>query len=261
MKTKVKKILLLLSWLIIISGVTFLSVRALKEHKAKTCLSLDIEISSDGKGLFFTENQILKIIEDSVGEIEGALFSEIDMRHIKRVLGHIPYFENLRVYSTLAGEIKIEIKQRTPVIRVFNTQGESFYIDKKGVLMPLSRNYTAHVLIAGGHITESYRHLYDLTLPAALGLYPHLLSVYTLALSIVEDEYWHAMIDQILIAENGDIEFTTRLGTHKVILGDLEDLHGKLGNLKLFYQRVLKKKGWNAYNIINLKYKNRVICS
>jgi cell division protein FtsQ len=45
------------------------------------------------------------------------------------------------------------------------------------------------------------------------------------------------------------------------LLGDAHDLDEKFRKLFAFYRYGLNKIGWNKYSIINIKFKNQVICS
>jgi cell division protein FtsQ len=49
--------------------------------------------------------------------------------------------------------LKARVKQKTPIARVFNSNG-SFYIDYKGGRMPLSDNFTARVPLVSGEINK-----------------------------------------------------------------------------------------------------------
>ncbi len=78
---------------------------------------------------------------------------------------------------------------------------------------------------------------------------------------IEKDEFLKAQIQQIFINEKNDIELVPMVGDHKIILGDKKDLDTKFRKLLLLYQKGLSKTGWNQYSIINLKFKNQVICT
>ena len=44
-------------------------------------------------------------------------------------------------------------------------------------------------------------------------------------------------------------------------LGTLDEFEEKLANLKLFYEQAIPKVGWEKYSMINLKYKNQIVCT
>ena len=52
------------------------------------------------------------------------------------------------LYITIDGTLHSLIKQRTPVARII-TSNETFYLDKEGVKVPLSNQYSAVLLVTG----------------------------------------------------------------------------------------------------------------
>ena len=68
-----------------------------------------------------------------------------------------PYVYNADVFKTMNGILKINVIQRKPIIRIYNTQNQQYYIDDKGVKMPLNDNYPIRVLIANGNIDSVYK--------------------------------------------------------------------------------------------------------
>ena len=60
---------------------------------------------------------------------------------------------------------------------------------------------------------------------------------------------------------NGDMELVPRVGDHTILIGDDQQIHEKFEKLFLFYMEGLNKAGWNKYKVINLKYKDQVVCT
>ena len=78
---------------------------------------------------------------------------------------------------------------------------------------------------------------------------------------ITHDKFLKAQIDQVYVTEGGEFELIPRIGNHVILLGKAVDLDDKFRKLYAFYKLGLNKIGWNKYNIINIKYKNQVVCS
>jgi cell division protein FtsQ len=57
------------------------------------------------------------------------------------------------------------------------------------------------------------------------------------------------------------VELTPTVGNHQIILGKIADYRENLNKLQLFYEKGLAEVGWNRYSVINLKYKNQVVCT
>jgi cell division protein FtsQ len=78
---------------------------------------------------------------------------------------------------------------------------------------------------------------------------------------VQQNPFWNDQIVQVYRSTNGDYEIIPRVGAHQIQFGKMENYETKLNNLKLLYDKGLKKYGWNNYNKINLKYSNQIICT
>ena len=58
-----------------------------------------------------------------------------------------------------------------------------------------------------------------------------------------------------------EIEMIPRIGNHTVVIGNDMFLEEKFNKLSVFYREGLNKKGWDKYSIINLKFKDQVVCT
>lgn len=150
----------------------------------------------------------------------------------------------MSVYKTPSGNINIEITQKTPVLRVFSTQG-SYYIDERGHIMPVSPRYATYLPIASGNIEKSFATT----------------DLYKFALFLQKHDFWNNQIEQIYVYPNKEVELIPRVGDHRIFLGSFDDFREKMDHLQLFYEQAIPKVGWEKYRIINLKYKNQIVCT
>ena len=84
--------------------------------------------------------------------------------------------------------------------------------------------------------------------------------IYYLVEYINDDSFWSAQIDQIYVDNNDEIDLIPRVGNQLIHLGSIENLEGKLRNLAELYDKVLPEVGWNKYSMINLEYKDQIVC-
>jgi len=150
--------------------------------------------------------------------------------------------------------IHIEISQRQPLLRIINAGGQDFYIDRNGLKMPISPNFTANVLVANGHILERFTGKVD-TLNTKMAA-----DLYKTALFLKKDSLWEAQIEQIFVNDKEDIELIPRVGNQRIILGNADSLEVKMGNLRVFYKKAMPQVGWDTYKTINIKYTNQIVC-
>jgi cell division protein FtsQ len=261
-----KKLLIILVWIILIAGLGVVLGFAEKEHQSTLCGKCDIFIKYNSDDYFLTVDDVNNYFAGKGIKIKGAPLSDINTGDIEAAVYSIPYVEKVDASMTISGDVEIDIIQKRPIVKVYNKYGKDFYIDDKGGLMPSSDNYTARLLIANGYIGDYYNPYTSLNVTDSLGkdtlvMQTAIYKIYRMAQYISNDTFWKAMIEELFINDKGDIEMFTKIGEQSVIFGDIDNMDEKFDNLLIFYKQGLNKVGWSKYKTINLKYKNQVVCS
>ena len=88
-----------------------------------------------------------------------------------------------------------------------------------------------------------------------------LASAHRLGLLLEKDDFLRLLVSQIYIEPHGDLRMEPRIGKHSIIVGDSTGLESKLENLEAFYRQGLVRGPWDRYELINLKYKDQVVCT
>ena len=135
--------------------------------------------------------------------------------------------------------------QRIPVLRVMSANGENYYLDNKGTVMPPSAKCVAHLAVATGKIDKNF---------AKNKLYPF-------GMYLQNDPFWNAQIEQIHVLSGKTVELVPRVGDHLIYLGRIDGYERKLKRVKVFYQKALNQVGWNKYSRISVEFDNQVICT
>jgi cell division protein FtsQ len=215
---------------------------------------------------FIDREEVLSIV--NAGKIKGNAIGSINISLLEKKLMSNSFVEKAEVYSTVDGKLQISVLQRNPLVRIINMNDEHFYIDRNGKFMPVSDRYSTPVIVASGYIYDAYS-MMQVPQWAEDSAYniiqienkPVINQVFEVAAFLAADTFWNAQTEQIYVNESREIELIPRIGSHKIILGSTEDLEEKFSRLYIFYTRGLKHTGWNNYSIINLKYKNQVVCT
>jgi cell division protein FtsQ len=266
-KINYRKVLSLFAWILTGAGLIMsLSFVVKKERKVKVN-SLDIAIDGNGENVFITGEELRGLLSSGETSVTEKTFSQVDLAEVESRLASHPSIAAAEVAADVSGRVHVTVTQREPVLRVINKDGESYYIDAEGRLMPLNENFTARVLVATGEIFEPYSRRYQFTVGqiARNKIFSEvsLLDDLALVAGIVrKDSVLSAMIHQIHVSREKELELFPVIGNHRIILGDVTDLETKLKKLKLFYKEGLSKSdGWSKYGAINLKFKNLVVCT
>lgn len=266
-KINYKKVLTAVLWITAIAGLAA-SLGFASANQGNTMVkSLQIGIGNSEENAFLTEADVRKFFDDRNDKIVSNKLKNINIPELEKALNAHPAIENAEVSQSMNGEVKVEITQRTPVVRIINKNGESYYIDSQSKLMPLSDNFSARVIVASGEIFEPYARRYQLPVSAIIESKTFcevsvLDDIYKVVSFINNDAELSALIHQIYVNSDHELELFPAVGNHKIVFGDGNDIAVKFNKLKLFYTQGLNKSDtWNKYGVINLKYKDQVVCT
>jgi len=261
---RIIKFLKITMWILLLAGVVVLLGFINIEQSDRPVRKISINITYGKADKLITISDIDSLLRKSRGELKGKPLGIINTAAIANLIRTQAYVSNVDVYETNEGYLNIDISQREPILRIVNQYQEGFYLDRDGNPLPLNSNYPAHVLVANGFIKDSF--IKNTRLRVSLSDDPNrqdslLTGLFKLAVFLTGDPYFRTAIDQIYVNEWQEVELIPRKGNHVVLLGDTEDMEGKLKKLFIFYTKGLNEIGWNKYQIINIKYKNQVVCS
>ena len=211
----------------------------------------------NGKG-FLTQQDIrsLFVVGDSIHNIK---VKNLNLKRIKSELSKDPYVENADAFLNISGDLIVNVKEKVALLRLVNYKEQSCYIDLKGSLFPLGKDYSERALFVNGYIhaplitgKSVQDSIYSKTLLPGL---------YDLAMKIYSNPFLNSEISQIFINSQGNVDLIPELGDFIIHFGNLDEKEIKLENLEAFYKQALVKEGWNKYNSINLAFTNQVICT
>ena len=227
------------------------------------CKDVRINVLDSVRSRFVTAEYISQMVENKDNVLRGVLFDSINFQNLEHKLNAHPPIRRVNIFKTFDGVVHIDITQRTPIVRIINSFGESFYIDQYGETLKHSRGYSAHVLVATGHINFrlGQENINVLDTDYQTGTRNVLLELFQLANYINEDKFWKAQIQQIEVNRDREFELIPMVGAHVIIFGTFENHEEKFSRLKLFYRNGLSVKGWNTYSKINLKYEGQIVAT
>jgi cell division protein FtsQ len=213
------------------------------EAMAKQCSEVKIDIEKESMEGFLNPEEVKKLLSQHQLYPLSQPMNAVSPRKMEETLQKSPFIEEAECYKTLSGHVCINIKQRVPVIRIMAVNGDSYYLDNHGNIMP-ETGYVTDILIATGYISKKYAQT--------------VLS--KIAKHIISNSFWRNQAVQLNVLANGTIEMVPRVGDHIVYLGSPTHIDNKLERLRKFYIYGLNKAGWNKYNYINVEFNNQIIC-
>lgn len=197
--------------------------------------------------VYFTNNENLYITADSVDNllIQNQVIAQsvgkesLDLSKVEAMLDQHDMIENAEVYLSVDGKLGALITQRQPIARVMGNT--SYYIDRNGMHMPLSKSHSARVPLVTGLTRD------------------HVTEVFPLLEYITEDDFLRKQITSIHRNNDGSYDARIREFDFVVSLGRVSGMERKFSNFKAFYQKAMKDQKLDAYSRVNLRFGNQVV--
>jgi cell division protein FtsQ len=237
-----QKLIEIVKWILLLSVIVLLMAFSVNKQKLTTCNVFDVEIVSSEND-FIDSKTVEEFLKNKNLHPSGKFRTEIAIDEMEKNIANHPSVQNANAFSDIRGNIKVEIKQRNPIVRV-QTINKSFYIDESGKKMPLSEVYTSRVLVITGNVN-----------------YYKIDELFLMSKFITDSPFWKAQIMQMHLEENEEITLIPRVGYQQIVFGKPINIEEKFRKLKLFYEKGISDKGWNNYSHINLKFKNQIVCT
>lgn len=208
----------------------------------------------DQNGDFFTDQlEILNLLNaQSTDYVLGLSIKDLDLKTLEsRVEGH-PFIKDAQVFRDVRGNLMVQVEQAQPIARIFNRSGSDQYIDIDGTLLPTNERHTARV-----PIVEMER---NFSWDTNINETEYGRKVLDMLRFIEADKFWKAQIAQLVIHKDGEVTMLPQVTKQEIAFGMPVDFEGKFKKLKVFYKEILPNKGWNTYSMVNLKFKNQIVC-
>ncbi|VXD15951.1 cell division protein FtsQ/DivIB [Marinoscillum sp. 108] len=208
----------------------------------------------DQNGDFFTDQlEIMSLLNaGNTDYVLGQSISMLDLKALELRVEANPFVKEAQIYRDVKGNLVVNVEQAQPIARIFNRNGPDQYIDADGTLLPTNARHTARVPIL--ELERSFSWAENIT-ETDYGK-----DILKMLKYVEKDEFWRAQIAQIVIARDGELTLLPQVTKQEIKFGMPDDLEGKFKKLKIFYKEILPNKGWNTYSLVNLKFKDQIVC-
>ncbi|WP_188048769.1 cell division protein FtsQ/DivIB [Flavobacterium sp. GP15] len=192
---------------------------------------------------FIKQETVNKLLIENNSAVTSIEKVNLDLNKLEKNLNSHQMIEKSDVFVSIDGVLKAVVKQKTPVSRVFDSNG-SFYIDYEGDRMPLSSNFTARVPLVSGEINKNNNE--DLA---------------ELFRVIFDDSFLKKNIIGIQIMPNGSLIMLNRNFNYQIDFGNLNNVERKFKNYKAFFQKAVLDSSLYKYKKIDLRFTEQVVCT
>lgn len=241
-------------WVTLGTGTLVLLMAGLNREAVKTCQGVEVDMEGVNDHFFINKEDIIDIVKKESGpQLRGRPLTSFHTGRMEARLRRDIWIESAEVYFDRNGIMRISIREKDPIARVFCRDGRSFYVDRSDHILPLSNRHSARLPVFTGFPSSL-----SVLSPADSLL---LRDVKAISLKIQQDAFLMAMIDQVQINQPDDFELIPKLGEQEIRLGDARNLDDKFAKMKLFYRKVVPVYGWGHYRKVDLSYREQLVAT
>lgn len=243
-------------WLfgIAILAIGYVVIIAAQTKKLDTIQKTNVMMIDQGQSeQMIMDFEVIKLLKIGFGtDFTGLALSDVFLNEIEEVLLESPYISSCDASIDAVANLNIQVGQRTPELRIQNG-AKGYYLDNEGSRIPLSKHYSAQVLLAKGHLPT----ISD-TSDAVKN--KNLDEMYQVNKWITLNPVLSAISSHLEIDKDGTINIIPIAGPDRIIIGSTEDIAEKLEKLLVFYQDPEKFKHWADYKKIDLRFEKQIVC-
>jgi len=237
-----KKAILYIKILLLTAVIIVLYAFAQQKNKQKKIEDIEVEFI-ENQPTFLSAEIVNKLLIQSENGLLNKPKTLINLHRVEQEVLKNNMIENAEIFITPSGKLKASIVQRVPIARI-NNRSKVYYIDRQGLAMPLSANYSQRVPLVTGVVNKEMEK-----------------EVFFLIQKLTDNEFYKKQIIGVHRKINGDYVLSTRIGRHKIMFGKLDNIENKLKKLQVFYTKEWNSENLKKYKLINLKYNHQVVCS
>lgn len=214
------------------------------KSKGEVCTRVDVEVINADSTSFVTPGGVLDELQSQGVKLEGKRMGSIDASEIEEALAMSPYLESADIVKCQGGRLLIRVRQLVPIFRVFDGDN-SYYVNRAGKHMSANAYYHTDVPVVQGHFTRRY---------PATRLLP-------LVEYVEKDSLLRSLVTMYSVRDTNNIIIVPSISGHVINIGNATGFENKFAKLKLFYNQVMPKKGWDTYDTISVKWNHQIVAT
>lgn len=245
-KIRFRRPVVVIFWAVMLLLVILMIESAFQYRKVG---AININIQGQEDVLFLDSLEIIRLLNGRNKEkLKKLSFRQISIRNLESRVESNLFVDDCEIARNYRGDLFVDVALAQPIARFVRSDKPDFYIDQQGKLMPILDRRTAKVLLVtrvkdGLPNFEKADH-----------------NLLILINKINKDPFLRAMVAQIDIQKNREIILYPQVGKQIFDFGKCYQIKDKLKKFKVFYKEILRRKGWEAYNKVTLKYDQQIIC-
>ena len=224
---------------IFISLITsFLVIIMVFKFQTNNKQKLNQKIKFSSETLYTDKKKILENVKQII--LTG---NHQEISSLENELENMSHIESAEIYFNVNGEIGLSYNEFEPVVRICNSENQSYYLNSNCKRVPLSEEYAPDIILFTGNTKNIQDRL-----------------MLNLAKKIHSNKFLKYQVSEVYINELSEAFIIPVVGSHKIKIGSFDNIELKIKKVMTFYDKIIPKYGWEKYSEINLEYQNQIIC-
>ena len=228
---------------LLVGGLVVVLAFVVPSNDTKKCENIHLSVTDYDDFKFISENDIQVQLQNSGVYPVGKLHSDIDLTEMEVSLLKLNMIKSVKCYFATNGDVNVAVTQRVPVFRVME-EGRSYYIDNERKRMSTSIKFSAYVPVVTGNVNFEFA----------------ITNLYDFIVYLQSESRWRSAFTQIYVYPDNKVELVPRVGDFIIKMGSLDRYEAKLKKLDKFLKVLPKYHSWDKYSVINLEFRDQVVC-
>lgn len=200
------------------------------------------------------ELEINKLTFTEIEEIEAAAAvpfgtqpDSLDIQAVADRVEKLNYVRSVSPYIEPSGDLRLTISEREPIAMLIDGANRS-YVDAEGIILPILEDKTRDVPLLYGYAVNANDTLKD----------EPFLQVRDFLMKAKIDGFGWTTISEVVYDHTDGVVALSQENGVKLIFGR-NDFELKLENWKAFYKQVIRTKGIQSMQQVDLRFSNQVV--
>ena len=210
---------------------------------AVPCISLRYTIEDAEERMYLTEGELNALLRAEGIYPVGQMMNTVSLHRIERSIGHHPMVRTAECYMTPRNEVRVQLTQRVPLLRV-QTPHEHYLIDTDRRVMQARAAVRDSVPVVAGNISPTMA-------ASSLADYAEWLQA---------DRYWRSRVHHLYV-QNPYMIYALLRGEEKprVVLGAMRGYEKKFAKLRTFIEEGAEETAGKQYRELDLRFQGQVV--
>lgn len=251
-KISTKKVFRFLIGAVLVAVFAVALIAASRQQNNKTIKGLEVRLNDD-KELNFLQKKDIEtlLLKNRNIRLTQTPVASLDLRLMEEIARTNPWVAKADIYVDNRQVLQVSITQREPVVRIFDVNGGSYYMDSALYTMPVGVGY-AYAAPVFTNVPVLRNDSMNTVLRKKIAYMSEMIG---------RDSFWHAQVTQVEVQPDQTFVLTPLFGNQKIMVGDTDRIKDKLDNVFAFYKNVSDKIGWDKYQMLDARFKGQIVAS